>query len=63
MTTRHVALALTGASGSIAAAAILAIFVFAGWRMHWRIMREKMAAALSGDDPSVRGVLDTLPAH
>lgn len=28
----------------VAMMAILAIFVFAGWRMHWRIMREKMTS-------------------
>jgi hypothetical protein len=34
----------TGVELFIAASAILGVFVFAGWRMHWRIMREKMAA-------------------
>lgn len=29
---------------SIAIVAILSIFVFSGWRMHWRIMREKIEA-------------------
>jgi hypothetical protein len=28
----------------VAALALLAILVFAGWRMHWRMMREKIAA-------------------
>jgi hypothetical protein len=28
----------------VALASILAIFVFSGWRMHWRMMREKVEA-------------------
>jgi hypothetical protein len=29
----------------VVASVVLAVFLFAGWRMHWRALREKMAAA------------------